>query len=205
MATAAAALATLLALVAVTAVHEAGHFLAVLAKRGRVLQVTLGRGPIALRTAVAGTDLLVALVPIGGRIRYAGVPPGTGQAVVAISGAAANLAAALLAFVVAAWTLGPVLTHLAPDGVGPVGFAAASTGAWFWTVPGALIELVASGSALALRDGVRGLFDLLATRPLRAFPYATGALSALWAALNLIPIPGIETDGWHVLRSFWPR
>jgi membrane-associated protease RseP (regulator of RpoE activity) len=200
-----AALLALVALVAVTTIHEAGHFLAVRAKGGRVLAVQLGLGGTAWRTAVAGTELVVAFIPVGGRIRYEGIRPGTGQAVIAVSGAAANLATAFLAFAVAIGSLGPEAARLAPEGMGPMGFAAATTGGWFWAVPGALLELGTAGSATELRAAVRGLVDLMVRRPLGAFPYALGALSALWAALNLIPIPGIETDGWHVVRALLRR
>lgn len=200
-----AALLAFLAVIAVTAIHEVGHFLAVLVKGGRVRQVQVGRGRIVWRTAGAGTEVVVALLPVGGRIRYDDIPAGTGQAVIAVSGAAANLATAFLAFAVAAWTLGPEAARIAPEGTDAMGFAAATAGAWFWAVPGAVIELITSGSANELRGAVRRLLDLLAREPVRAFPYTLGAISALWAALNLIPVPWIETDGWHMARALWGR
>jgi membrane-associated protease RseP (regulator of RpoE activity) len=201
-----ALLSAFLALVAATAVHEAGHWLAIRLKHGRVLLVQVGRGPALWRRAGERTSLVLSAVPFGGRIAYDGIPAGTGQAVVAISGAVANLALAVLAFLAAA-LLAPAL--LAPGltatgaGYGPLAYATGSTGSWFWAVPGALVELVATGSATALRADVRALASLLAGRPLLALPYALGALSALWAGLNLIPLPVLRTDGWHVLRALW--
>lgn len=198
-----AVLVAALALMLVTAAHEAGHFLAVRLKRGRVLRVQVGRGPALWRGAHRGADILVSLIPIGGRIHYDDVPGGSGEAVVAASGAAANLALAFLAFAIAAWALGPAVP-LRFDDAGAIRYAAASTGAWFWAVPGALVELATTGSAVELRRGIRALVELVASRPLHSLPYAVGALSSLWAALNLIPVPVVETDGWHVARALWP-
>jgi membrane-associated protease RseP (regulator of RpoE activity) len=197
-----AILVAVLALMLVTAAHETGHFLAVRLKRGRVLRVQVGRGPVLWSGTHRGADILVSLIPVGGRIHYDDVPGGSGEAVVAASGAVANLALAFAAFAAAAWALGPA-TPLRFDDAGAIPYAAASTGAWFWAVPGALVELVASGSAVELRRAVRVLIELVVARPLHALPYAVGALSSLWAALNLIPLPVIETDGWHVARALW--
>jgi membrane-associated protease RseP (regulator of RpoE activity) len=196
------ALGLLAALILVTALHEAGHVVAVLVKGGRVLRVQVGRGPVAWSTTFRATALVLSLIPVGGRIRYQGIPGGSGQAVVAVSGAVANLAGAVAAFVAAAWLAGPVLAPAAPTGA--LSFAVGSASAWFWAVPGAVVELVTTGRALELSAAVRGLVRLVADRPLVAFPYSLGALSTLWAALNLIPIPILETDGWHIARAFWP-
>jgi membrane-associated protease RseP (regulator of RpoE activity) len=197
----AAVLALVPALVLVTAIHETGHLLAVLAKRGTVLGVQAGHGPVLWSTYVGKARVQVAAIPFGGRLRYDGVPEGTGQAVVAVSGAAANLVAAFLAFTATAL----IAPAAAPGAAGtaPLAFATASTSAWFWAVPGAVVELVTTGSAVELRRAVTLLLDLVAHQPVAAFPYAVATLSALWAALNLIPIPVVRTDGWHVARSLW--
>lgn len=194
--------AAVLALVGVTTAHEAGHYLAVRVKRLQVLRVRIGQGPLVWRGRHRGAELLLRLVPIGGRIQYESVPPGFGEAVVAVSGAAANLALALLAFAVAGLLTAPV-SPMAPGDANVIAYAASHAGAWFWAVPGALIELVATGSAVELSRGVRVLGELVMARPLPSLPYVVGALSALWAALNLLPVPFIETDGWHVARSLW--
>lgn len=193
-----------LALILVTAIHEAGHFLAVRAKGGRVLRVQVGRGPDLWSATARGTEVAVALVPIGGRIRYDRVPGGTGEAVVAVAGSAANLGVALLAFAIAALLLAPMATPLRPADMGPFSYAAASTGGWFWAVPGALVELIATGGATELRRAIAGLLDLVVAAPVRGTPYMLGAMSAMWAALNLIPIPVVGTDGWHLARALWP-
>jgi membrane-associated protease RseP (regulator of RpoE activity) len=197
-----AILVAAIALMCVTAAHEAGHFMAIRVKRGRVLRVQVGRGPAVWHGAHRGAGILVSIIPIGGRIHYDGIPAGSGEAVVAVSGAAANLALAFLAFAAAAWALGPA-SPLRPDDAGAIRYAAASSGAWFWAVPGALVELVTTGSAIELRRAVRLLVELVVTRPLHSLPYAVGALSSLWAGLNLIPVPVVETDGWHVARALW--
>jgi membrane-associated protease RseP (regulator of RpoE activity) len=197
-----AILAGAVALVAVTVIHEVGHLVAVYVKGGRVLRFQLGRGPVLWRTTGREPDVLLSMIPVGGRIHYDEVPAGTGEAVVAVGGASANLVAAFVAFGVAA-LLGADAAPLGGEAAGPLSYAAANAGAWFWAAPGAVVELVRSGSALELRAGLRGLADLLVTRPVHGFPYALGALSALWAALNLIPIPVVRTDGWHVARALW--
>lgn len=197
-----AILAAILALVAVTVIHEAGHLLAVRAKRGRVLRLQVGRGPVLWRTTGRQPDVLVSIIPIGGRIHYDGVPDGTGEAVVALGGATANLATAFLAFGTAA-LLGSDAAPLRAEDAGVLTYAAANAGAWFWAAPGAIVELARSGSALELRASLRGLGNLLSTRPVEGFPYVLGALSALWAALNLIPIPVVRTDGWQMARALW--
>lgn len=200
-----AVLTALLAVIVVTAVHEAGHVAAVWIKRGQVRQVRVGRGPDLWKGVVRGATLVIALVPLGGRVHYRGIAPGTAQAVVAASGAVANLALAFVAFAAAAWVLGPEANPLRPHDTGPMVYAAAQAGAWFWAVPGAVVELVTTGSATELRSAVRALLHLLAEHPVTGLSYAIGALSALWAALNLIPVPVIETDGWHVARALWSR
>jgi membrane-associated protease RseP (regulator of RpoE activity) len=196
-----ALIVALLALTAVTASHEAGHYLAVRLRGGRVLSLQVGRGPAIRRWERSGTQFVLGPVPVGGRIRYDGVPTGAGAATVAVSGAAANLVLALATFAIAAVTVGA--TFPVPADQGAIAFAITHTGAWFWAVPGALVELVTAGSALELRRAVHALVALMAERPLRSFPYTVGALSALWAALNLIPVPGLDTDGWHAVRALW--
>ena len=197
-------ISAIIAIMGVTAIHEAGHWLAIRLKRGRVLRVQVGRGPTLWQRPGDPTDLVVSLVPLGGQIQYEGVPAGSGQAVVAMGGAVANLALAFAAFLLASPLLGAGAAPFRAEFQTPLAYATASTGAWFWAVPGAALELIATGSATELRAGVRGLASLLSARPLLAMPYAVGALSALWAALNPIPIPFVRTDGWHVLRAFWP-
>jgi Zn-dependent protease len=123
---------------------------------------------------------------------------------VALSGATANLAVSLIAFGAAAWAL-DAGTPQGTDGTSVISFATTHAGVWFWAVPGAIIELLTTGSALELRQGIQALVQLVTARPLLSFPYLLGALSALWAALNLIPVPVLETDGWHVARALLRR
>jgi membrane-associated protease RseP (regulator of RpoE activity) len=198
-------LSAVFAVATVTAVHEAGHGAAVRLKGGRIRRLQVGRGPALWRAGGRGSAVVLAIIPLGGRIDYDGIPPGAGQAVVAVSGAAANLALALAAFALAGLVLGPETAPTPPADAGLVAYTAAQAGGWFWAVPGAVIELVATGGAGGLRSALRGLGRLLLDHPLQGLPYALGALSALWAALNLIPLPVLETDGWHVARALWRR
>jgi hypothetical protein len=163
----------------VTAVHELGHALAVRLRRGRVRALRIGRGPGRSWESPGGTRWRVGIVPVGGRIHFEGIEPGTGRAVVAVSGAAANLALAAV---------------LLPT--------PAAVAEWLWLVPGGVLELVTGGRALSVQAGVRQLGLQLSSGTLGGVGRGLGALSALWAGLNLIPIPG-ATDGWAVLRGIW--
>jgi membrane-associated protease RseP (regulator of RpoE activity) len=71
-----AVLAAFLALMGVTVAHEAGHYLAVRLRGGRVLRVQVGLGPIAWQRRHGDADLLFGLIPLGGRIHYDGIPTG---------------------------------------------------------------------------------------------------------------------------------
>jgi membrane-associated protease RseP (regulator of RpoE activity) len=163
----------------VTAVHELGHALAVRLRRGRIRAIRIGRGPGRSWESPGGIRWRVGVVPVGGRIHFDGIAPGTGRAVVAVSGAAANLALAAV---------------LLP---GP-----AAVAEWLWLVPGGVVELVTGGRAMSVQTGVRQLGVQLSSGTLGGVARGLGALSALWAGLNLIPVPG-ATDGWAVLRGGW--
>jgi membrane-associated protease RseP (regulator of RpoE activity) len=191
----------LLLLWIVTAVHEAGHALAIRLKGGVVQGIRVGRGP-ALRVDARGVGRLeLGLLPVGGGILYRGIAPGTGSAVVAAAGPAANLLLAIL---------------LLPN--------AASVGRWIWLAPGAVVELAAQGRAWTLLNGTRLLGDALVAGGPGEWIRALGALSAIWATLNLLPIPALlpglrrpgsagedggregrprprGTDGWEVLAG----
>ncbi|TVP76285.1 MAG: hypothetical protein EA352_06205 [Gemmatimonadales bacterium] len=196
-------LAFLALLVVLTLIHEAGHALAVRSRGGRILRIRLGRGIRVARSPQRedGPQWVLALPPFGGRITYEGIPEGTPQAVVAVAGPAANAVAAWLAFALAG--------IMAPDpsvlpGAGELDsltFASASMAAWFALVPAALVELVAEGGVDELRQALALLPQVLSGGGLAGLLYVTGAGSALWAVLNLVPVPVVGTDGWHVLRS----
>ncbi len=178
----------------VTAVHEAGHALAIRLKGGEVEGVQVGRGP-SLGIPLPGIGrLLLGVLPVGGGIRYRGVPPGTGAAAVAAAGPAANLLLAAL---------------LLPT--------AASVGRWVWLAPGAVVEFLTQGRAWTLLHGTRVLTESVRGGGPAEWTLALGALSAIWATLNLIPLPALPvlrrrpgapvrprtrgTDGWEVLAG----
>lgn len=199
-----ALLAGALVLLGVTVVHEAGHWMAVQVKRGRVLRLEVGRGPILWsHTTGGGTELTLSLLPLGGRIHYEGVGSGTAQAVVAISGSVANLAFALIVFALAVWTVGVEGMPLSEGTDGVFAYAVSSVGTWFWMVPGALRDLVQTGMALEFNRAFRLILRLLTDGGLPGLTYVAAATSSVWAALNLIPIPIIQTDGWLVTRALW--
>ncbi len=193
--------AGLLILISLTIVHEAGHWLAVRIKGGRVLRLSIGRGTSIIRGG-GDPEIRVGLLPLGGRIEYDGIPRGMGQAVVALSGAVANLVCATLLFAAGALLFG--VDAFAPagwSGGGAWAFALESVSGWFWIIPATIAELVVSQQIGGLRGAVAFLGGLLAGGEVAGLLYLFAAASALWASLNLIPIPGVGTDGWHVLRS----
>ncbi|TVP45287.1 MAG: M50 family peptidase [Gemmatimonadales bacterium] len=171
-------LLVLLLLWVVTTVHEAGHALAVRLKGGRVEAFEVGRGPALRTVSPGGTRLALGLFPFGGKLVYRGVPKGTGHAVVALAGPVANL---LLAFLLLR--------------------SAVRAGQWFWLVPGSVVEILGGGRAIGLLQGMRLIGSALASPTAAGLAFALGALSAVWAGLNLLPIPGVGSDGWAIVRS----
>ncbi|TVP57330.1 MAG: hypothetical protein EA351_06055 [Gemmatimonadales bacterium] len=193
--------AGLLILISLTIVHEAGHWLAVRLKGGRVLRLSIGRGAPIVRRG-GDPEIRVGLLPLGGRIDYEGIPRGMGQAVVALGGSVANLLFATVLFAAGALLFG--VDAFAPagwTGGGAWAFALESVSGWFWIIPGTIADLVVSQQMGGLRGAVSFLGGLLAGGEAAGLVYLFAAASALWASLNLIPIPGVGTDGWHVLRS----
>ncbi len=170
---------------AVTTVHELGHALAVRLRGGELRAFQVGRGPGISRIDGKGRSWSLGFLPVGGQIRYGGIPPGTGRAVVAVSGPLANLVLALVLL------------------SGPEAVAS-----WAWLVPGAALELLVDGSAQGLYRGMRVLLagvEAVASGAGSAWGLTTsiGALSAIWATVNLVPVPGVGTDGWVMLRELW--
>jgi membrane-associated protease RseP (regulator of RpoE activity) len=162
----------------VTAVHEGGHAVAVRLKGGAVEVFQVGRGPAFAASLPGGTRLALGVLPFGGRLRYRGIPPGTGEAVVAVAGPLANLLVAAL---------------LLPD--------PAAVARWLWLVPGSVVDLLGDGRAPELHQARVAIQAAITTGTIRTLGLALGSLSAVWAALNLIPIPGMGTDGWVILRG----
>lgn len=190
-----------LVLVLVTAVHEAGHGLAVRARRGRVLKIQVGLGSVLLGWRRGGTEYVLALIPAGGRIRYEGVAPGTAEAVVAVSGPVANVAFAYAVLGLAAWVAGPAAMPFGGEHEGAAVYALAQVRVWAWLVPDAVRELVLTGRATELGWAIDALVELLRSEGKAGFIYVTAAVSVVWATLNLIPVPVLGTDGWHFVRA----
>jgi len=193
----------LLLLVLVTAVHEVGHGVAVRLRGGRVLRIQVGRGPRLYSGAYAGTEVVVAMLPFGGRIHYEGIRPGSGEMVVALGGAVANLGFSLLTFALAFRVLGSERTPFSGAVEGSIEYAAQSAGLWFWMIPGAVHDFVLSGVTPELNRSIRAAVALVGQAEPGGILYLAAAMSAVWAALNLIPVPGLRTDGWAVLEGLW--
>jgi len=188
-------------LLVVTAVHEAGHGLAIRWKGGTVERVSIGRGPRLWSSRSSRIE--VRLFPIGGRIEGSGLLPGTPRAVVAMGGPLSNLAFACMAFAIAFAAPGMEAFLFGEVNQGSIARVAREVGGWIWIVPGAVEDIARSGSATEWTRGLRGLVEVLRSGGWRSLPYVLGATSAAWAALNLIPIPIVNTDGWVLVRELW--
>lgn len=188
-----------LVLVGATIVHEAGHWVAVRLKGGRVLGVRVGRGPQLWNVHRSGTEYSVSLLPLGGRIAYQGIQEGTAEAVVATSGAIANLVAALLLLVGGAAIFGLDRMPAGFDSGGTVDYAVETVGSWLWLLPRSVADLITMGAAPALRQAFRALASLLQQGTVADVTYFAAAVSTLWAVLNMIPVPG--SDGWRLAQA----
>ncbi len=186
-------------LLGVTTVHEAGHWVAVRWKGGVVHRVILGRGPCLWRSRRGPLEL--RLLPLGGRIDWAGVPPGSARAVVALAGPLSNLLLACLGIGIALGTGVPDSPLFGGGDGSLLGGLAREVGGWLWLIPGAAEELLRQGGGTELGRAVRGLGVLLGSEGWRVLPYAVGAISGGWCALNLLPLPVLRTDGWVILVS----
>lgn len=188
-----------LVLLGATVVHEAGHWVAVRLKGGRVLGVRVGRGPMLWNVRRSGTEYRVSLLPVGGRIAYQGIREGTAEAVVATGGAIANVVAALLLLVGGAAIFGLDRMPDAFGSGGAVQYAVETVGAWLWLLPRSVADLITMGAAPALRQAFRALAGLLRQGTVADVTYFAAAVSTLWAVLNMIPVPG--SDGWRLARA----
>jgi membrane-associated protease RseP (regulator of RpoE activity) len=189
----------LCSLVGATLVHELGHWLAARLKRGRVTSLRIGMGPLVWRGAVGETEYSLALVPLGGRIEMQGVRPGTSEAVVAASGALANLLAAFSLFLFG--SLGFGLERM-PSGAfasGPLPYAIDRLSAWMWFIPRAVASSLGLGSGSG--ESIWALWSLARDGRLPEAVYFVAGISVLWGVLNLVPVPGLRSDGWLVLEA----
>lgn len=190
-------------LLVLTVVHETGHWLAVRLRGGRALRLIVGRGPAIIRRD-GPPAVRIGILPFGGRIDYEGIVTPTGQAVVALSGAVANLLLAGVAFGVGALAFD--MERVTPGitmtgGAGAPGFAFRAVSSWFWLVPGAIVDLLTVRDLGGAGGSLRFLVQLLVRGDPAAVVYLAGAASALWASLNLLPIPVVGTDGWRALQA----
>lgn len=200
----AATLVVLLMIVVVTAVHELGHLVAAVMRNARVTRVIVGRGACLIRSHRWGIDFELGLVPVGGRVDF--VPPGaaTSTAVIAIGGAVANVAFGFAVFWGTALAFGVGAVPLGAAADSPLAYATAATGAWLWAFPAGVVASLLHGDPSGIAEATAALRRILVAPGAPATLHGLAALSIVWAALNMLPIPGLGTDGWKFLVALRP-
>jgi len=194
-----ATLLFLLMLVVVTAVHELGHLAAATWRRTQVTRVVVGRGTRLAQFRLGGIDFELGLVPVGGRVDFVMPQSGASTAIIAVGGAAANLLFGFLSFWGAALAFGVPVVRLGVVVTSPFAYAVSATAMWLWAYPAGAVAAVFHGDLSVLATASGALRRLLAVSGLPAALHSLAALSTIWAALNMLPIPGLGTDGWKFL------
>jgi hypothetical protein len=118
---------------------------------------------------------------------------------VAASGALANMVAAFLLFLFGSLALG---VEQMPNGAlasGPLPYAIDRVSAWMWFVPHALASSL--GMSADSGESIWTLWSLAHDGSLPGIVHFVGGISVLWGVLNLVPVPGLRSDGWLVLES----
>lgn len=190
-------------LVLATSAHEFGHMLAARARRARVLRVSIGRGARIARFRRGKTLYEIGLLPIGGRVDYQRSPTSTANAVIAIGGAVGNIVAGFLILAAAALLFGTDRMPFGDSAPTSIHYATDLTRAWLRVVPATIVELVSDGRSRTLALAVDTLRGLILAQSIPAALHAAAAVSFLWATLNMIPIPGVGTDGWRFLTALF--
>jgi membrane-associated protease RseP (regulator of RpoE activity) len=193
------ALVGLLALAIVTAVHELGHLVAARSLGARVVSLSIGLGPRLFGFVRQGTRYTLRLLPVSGRVEFERPDSDGVKAAIAGAGIAANLLFGFLLLWATAAALGPAAMPAPREATTAFGYAVSSSGDWLAAVPRGVSELLRLGAAPSFAASVRGFLHLLGAGEPPATLYLLAALSITWAMLNLIPLPLIRTDGWHLL------
>ncbi len=194
-------IAVVAGVLAATGVHELGHLLAAGARRVRVTRFIIGRGPRLTAFRRGGVEYVLAALPVGGRVDYERPASGTANAVIAIGGPAANVAFGFALLWGAALALGVERMPFAAPGTSPLAYAAAGTATWLRVLPAGVLDLVLHADPASFAEATATLRRLLLAREAGLAIHAVAALSIAWAVLNMIPVPGLGTDGWHFLVS----
>lgn len=191
--------AILAAALLVTAVHESGHLACARLAGATVLAVRVGYGPRIGAFRAAGTDYVIALLPLGGRVHYRRLGSEAGNAAIAVAGPAANFAFAFVLLAVVAAAAG---VEAMPGGGagGPVGYAVTAIASWVGLV-GRVAAGWFGGPPAPGQAAVAELADALGARGVAPAAYFLAVLSTLWGVLNLISIPVVATDGWQVAAA----
>ena len=195
----AATLIILLMIMVVTAVHEFGHLVAAVSRRVQGTRVAVGRGTALIRLHRRGIDFELGLIPVGGRVDFVPPPPGTSTAVIAIGGAVANVVFGFVVFWATALAYGVSAVPLGIVADSPLAYAKAATGAWLWAFPAGAAASLLHGDPSGITAATAALRYVMAAHGAPATLHALGALSIVWAALTMLPIPGLGTDGWKFL------
>lgn len=194
------ALAFTLAALLVTAIHELGHLMAARLLRARVAGVRIGYGPEVARFRRGQTEYVIGVLPFGGRMRCDRLRSEIGNAAIALGGPAANLGFAFGLLVATAAVVGVQAMPRGSFGGGALAYGFATVAYWTGIVP----RLATAWLGSTRSGGITALNSLLdvATGPGWAGKlYCLAALSSLWGALNLVPLPVVNSDGWHVAAA----
>ena len=194
-----ATLLFLLMIVVVTAVHELGHLTAAALRRTQVTRMVVGRGARLARFRVRRIDFELGLIPFGGRVDFVAPRSGTTTAFIAVGGPASNVVFGFVVFWVSALAFGLDAVPFGAGADSPAGYATSVTAAWLWAFPTGAVAAILHGDVSELAAASSALRRLLGSTGAPAALHSLGALSTIWAALNMLPIPGLGTDGWKFL------
>ncbi len=191
-----------LVLLVATTVHELGHLVAARARRARVVRICVGRGPQVIAWRRSGTLFELRILPLGGRVEYQRPASGTANAVVAVGGAVANVVFGFLVLWTAAGLIGVDRMPFGDASLRPLHYATGATTAWLRVVPATVIEFLTYGQSRTFALALDAISGLLLTPNAASALHAMAAVSIIWAMLNMIPIPGLGTDGWRFITAF---
>lgn len=191
-----------LVLLVATTVHEFGHLVAARARRARVVRICVGRGPKVIALRRSGTLYELRILPLGGRVEFQRPVSGTANAVIAVGGAVANVVFGFLVLWTAAGLIGVERMPFGDASLGPLDYATGATTAWLRVVPATVFEFLTYGQSRTFTLALDAIIGLLLTPNAASALHAIAAVSIVWAVLNMIPIPGLGTDGWRFITAF---
>lgn len=189
------------ALVLITTVHELGHLVAARLRGARVVRVVIGRGRRGFSFRPLGIECVITPFPIGGRVDYERPESPTADAVIAVGGPFANAVFGAALLWLTALAAGVPRMPFAGEATSAGDYAVIATSTWLRAPVRGVAELIVHGHAHAIGESMHALRRLLLASDPVGWVYVVAALSIVWATLNMIPIPLVRTDGWHVLAG----